>query len=100
MYVLVVSCLPCGDVEDCKEEEVVNKTLSLVEHTDHQEDSETCSPFCICACCGTNILSSFTFHTFISEKRPSLLSQKTNIRYNNDSLFSNFYGNIWQPPQI
>ncbi len=100
MYILVLSCLPCGDVDDCKVADNDKVSFSKTSHSEHQEDTETCSPFCICACCGTNIAYNFFFSTPISEKQTTQYSQKLNIVYTNDSFSSNFYGNIWQPPKI
>ncbi len=100
MYILVLSCLPCGDMEDCKVLSDDNISFSTTSHSEHQEDTETCSPFCICACCGTNIAYNFFFPTYTPEKQPNFYSQKSKIVYANDSFSSNFYGNIWQPPKI
>ena len=97
---MVISCLPCGDMEDCKIEENEKIAIAETNHTEHQEDSETCSPFCICACCGTTMVSSFLFPTLISETSHQVVTEKgDNLAYHN-SFISDFYGNIWQPPKI
>lgn len=100
VYLLALSCLPCGDVEDCKVVDNEKISFSETNHTNHQEDTETCSPFCICACCGTNIALNFSFSTFISEIEQQFLLDKVKINSYNTKFISDFYGNIWQPPKI
>jgi len=100
IYILVLSCLPCGDVEDCKVVDYDKIAFSETNHSTHQEDTETCSPFCICACCGTNIVLNFSFSPLISEIEQCFLSEKVKVNFYNTSFISDFYGNIWQPPKI
>ncbi|WP_229250527.1 DUF6660 family protein [Emticicia aquatilis] len=100
IYLLVLSCLPCGDVEDCKVVDNEKIAFSETNHSTHQEDTETCSPFCICACCGTNIVLNFSFSPLISVIEPNFLSEKVTVNFYNTSFISDFYGNIWQPPKI
>jgi hypothetical protein len=64
----------------------------------HDKESDLCSPFCSCNCCGSQIVSFFKVTTIsftvvsknIKTQLPSYASQFT----------SDFYGSIWQPPQI
>lgn len=98
IYILLLSGLPCSDEVDCAENKT--ETSKTNQHTNHQEDTETCSPFCICACCGTNIVLNFSFSPLISEIAQCFLSEKGKINFYNTSFISDFYGNIWQPPKI
>ncbi|WP_309922238.1 MULTISPECIES: DUF6660 family protein [unclassified Arcicella] len=101
MYILVLACLPCGDVNDCnKVSGDTHYSLSKTNHTEHTEDTETCSPFCTCACCGMNIAFRFYLPTLTIENESSFYTGKTIIVYKNESPLSNFYGNIWQPPKV
>lgn len=70
------------------------------EKNNHSHDNATdlCSPFCICNCCSAVTLS---YSPIISYEFPiqfkkiqSLDSIYTSV------VYSNFYGSIWQPPQI
>jgi hypothetical protein len=69
-------------------------------HDDHSHDKENdlCPPFCSCACCGSQIVSYFQA-TAISIPILSK-SIKTQLPTYKSILSSNFYGSIWQPPQI
>lgn len=93
-----MAMLPCGDfVSD-------NKTMSIVETThvedhhdhDHGNETDACSPFCICACCGLS---------FNAEKPK--IKIPTPIKYTNKEfplydvkINSNEFLFIWKPPQI
>lgn len=100
MYILVLSCLPCGDMEDCTVVDNQRIAFSETNHTNHQEDTETCPPFCKCACCGTNFVLNFSFSPLISEIAQCALSEKVKSNFYNTTFISDFYGNIWQPPKI
>jgi hypothetical protein len=69
-------------------------------HDEHSHDKENdlCPPFCSCACCGSQIASYFKADTF---SLPMLYkSIKTQLPTYKSIFSSNFYGSIWQPPQI
>ena len=83
---------------DCTETKTESKPAS--EHNDHEKDTENCSPFCICACCGSTIVSNFLFNSIISDKKQIFLSEKEKINFYTTSSISDFCGNIWQPPKI
>ncbi|WP_460474266.1 DUF6660 family protein [Emticicia fontis] len=100
MYILTLSFLPCGDVEDCNEVGNVPVIFSQSSHSEHQDDAEFCSPFCICTCCGTNISYNFHIPFLASEDQPYVFTQNLRVAYKNDSSLSNFFGNIWQPPKL
>ena len=94
MYVLVLSCLPCRN-DACH---VLNNgkiSTSQTNYTDHQE---SCSPFC--ACCGSIISFGFHFPVSVPDNQTSFFTQRVKNILHDDSFFSNFYGNIWQPPKI
>lgn len=70
---------------------------SQMDHSHDQDSRDTCSPFCLCSCCGISMNSfQFTtgeFYTLI----PVPIAKKTVIR---DVFFtSNYLGSIWQPPK-
>lgn len=97
IYLMALSNMPCADMEV---NSAMHKTarFSSEENHSHDKDNDLCSPFCACNCCGAQVLSyqtspSFEFssvYTKISIPLPSY----------NSVFTSNFYGSIWQPPQI
>ena len=94
-YILILSFIPCADASECD----IKQTTSLVSqnHSEHEHDSETCSPFCICVCCG--------FQGYTIPFTPPI---KIAAKYNSDNLFifyklffiNHFSSKIWQPPKI
>lgn len=67
--------------------------------TDSQEKHiDLCSPFCTCNCCSAQVLTNFMITTInFSIKIPII---KLPLPTYKSVLSSNFYGSIWQPPQI
>jgi hypothetical protein len=98
VYLIALSCLPCADME-------VNSLVHSVaefasNHTEHSHDKENdlCPPFCICNCCGAQFLSYqptiiFDFPVVVTLIKIPLPTYKSKFS-------SNFFGSIWQPPQI
>ena len=64
----------------------------------HDKDKDLCSPFCICNCCGAQVLSYFPTLSF----ELPLISQdiKTKEPFYKPVFASSFFGSIWQPPQL
>ena len=90
--------MPCADME--VNSLAHNKTEFSSNHDNHSHDKEKdlCSPFCICNCCGAQILNyspaiSFDFSIISSDI-------KTKGPFYRSIFASNFFGSIWQPPQI
>lgn len=86
--------MPCADKEQVGSFE---KITAIHNSTQHQ-DKDACSPLCICSCCGCQgfdynsiyVYNLFSVKTIIDKKVPEYKSIFT----------SNFFGSIWQPPQI
>ncbi len=66
-------------------------------HTDHNNDhQDTCPPFCVCSCCGSNvIIPSQIFYKEISEKifLHSLDGYVSNYSFQ-------FNTSVWHPPTL
>jgi hypothetical protein len=52
LTVLGLSVYPCSDGLHCDEEQ---ETTS---HNHSEDENDNCSPFCVCACCGTSLTRS------------------------------------------
>jgi hypothetical protein len=65
------------------------------DHSSHDHETESCSPFCICACCGshTNVP-----HEFSMQFRIELTS--SNQILNSVEDVSEVSLAIWQPPKL
>ena len=91
---LLLSCLPCADKEGAGLETLIEKSSS-----EHNQDNDACSPFCICNCCSSQV---FAFDTTVCSLDFVIIKKtvENKIPEYKSILASNFYGSIWQPPQI
>lgn len=97
IYLMALSNMPCADMEV---NSAMHKTaqFSSEENHSHDKENDLCSPFCACNCCGVQILSYQTPITFEFPKACNPISIQ--LPSYNSLLASNFYGSIWQPPQL
>ena len=98
IYLVALSCLPCADIEVSSAAHKATEIAANHENHSHDKENDLCSPFCICNCCGQQILN------FSQEIAPQFRKIATEITTQipdyKSILTSNFYGSIWQPPQI
>ncbi|WP_124020643.1 DUF6660 family protein [Flavobacterium aquariorum] len=92
---LLLSCLPCAD----KGGNSLSQTLVEKSSSEHNQDYDACSPFCICNCCSSQI---FAFDTTICSLDLVIIKKtiENKIPEYKSIFASNFFGSIWQPPQI
>jgi hypothetical protein len=94
---LALAVMPCSDNDDCKyEHKEKTSNFATTDHSDHDSDTENCSPFCMCACCGQSFSNSFV--TFSLSLHSPVSLEKFPIY--NTSFVSEVYLSIWQPPKI
>ncbi len=94
---MILSCMPCADTEENHEYSFSEVEQPYQQHS-HDTENDLCSPFCICNCCSSQILG-YTEVYFIDF--PLQFEEiKTQIPTYRSIFASNFYGSIWQPPQI
>jgi len=93
-YLLILMVLPCNDAH-AQTKDVSQTQFSQVQADQHHEDF--CTPFCICSCCTTPII--VTQPAVIFEVSYYENFQTRTISFYK-SIISNFYGSIWQPPQL
>jgi hypothetical protein len=92
---LLLSCVPCADKDgDDSTQTLVQKSIS--DH--HNQDNDACSPFCTCGCCSSQVfafdITTYNFDLVVIKIVENKIPEYKSI------LTSNFYGSIWQPPQI
>ena len=95
---LILSCIPCADMKVNNYEHTQSEFASNQETHSHNKEKDLCSPFCICSCCGSQIVSYFELNN-IDFPIPSE-DIKTQLPSYKSVFTSNFFGSIWQPPQI
>ncbi|MDR7212602.1 hypothetical protein J2W48_004567 [Flavobacterium piscis] len=89
--------MPCADMEASGP---THKTSQFSSEENHSHDKQTdlCSPFCACNCCGVQVLS--YHHNVVFEFPVRFFSISLAVPNYKSVFASNFYGSIWQPPQI
>ena len=100
---LALSLVPCGDGGGGIVE-LANHFFEI-EHqhvSDHNQHSkgcgdDTCSPFCVCACCSISVNAPTNIN--FTDKYIALFSQNL-LSYKSDFYPSNFSSSIWQPPRF
>ncbi len=96
LLLMVLSCLPCADAANSEHSQTTTEKHT---HDSGDKHNDLCSPFCICNCCGVQILSFTPVLSFVIGPVPTVFSPKPAIGYKSH-LASMFSGSIWQPPQI
>ncbi|ELY1978429.1 hypothetical protein SL055_000612 [Flavobacterium psychrophilum] len=91
---LLISCMPCADKEQVVSFEKVTVTNSPKQH----QDKDACSPLCVCNCCGCQGFACNTIYNYNFVSVNTIIDKK--IPEYKSILTSNFFGSIWQPPQI
>ena len=97
-YFFALSALPCVDIE---RESAAHSKIPTSEEKNHShdKDNDLCSPFCVCNCCGSQLTLNYVPAITYELKLP-FEAIKTLQSIYTSALHSNFYGSIWQPPQI
>ncbi|MEN2412404.1 DUF6660 family protein [Flavobacterium mesophilum] len=97
IYLMALSNLPCADMEVNSALHKTAQFSSEANHS-HDKDNDLCSPFCACNCCGAQVLSYLSATVFEFPKTYHQISIP--LPSYNSVFISDFYGSIWQPPQI
>jgi len=94
-YLLGLSCIPCGDREDCNARP--EQTISVsTNHQEHKNPIEACTPFCSCSCCPASAFYQPLSHFNVVKT----VFQSLKYPVNNSSFCSEVSFSIWQPPKI
>lgn len=99
IYLLSISVLPCTDDIECHEKASTTYTSSNEPHQNHHHDTEQCTPFCSCSCCGVVTISHKLVYFDVVEKVGYPLPSKTFSTYSSAYL-QGFLSNIWHPPKV
>jgi|MGYP003602183417 hypothetical protein len=90
--------MPCSDNEQNTFELTRTKIEKMQENhsSDHKDD--LCSSFCSCNCCGINVIVFQQIPSnFYIQNLGEFFSQEY---FHLPNPYSNYFGSIWQPPQI
>jgi len=98
-----LTLMPCGDLDQYGVHEhneisqEINHSQAPTHHDqDQRDEADTCSPFCICACCG--VIYNFEFNSILLPEAAVQMDKKFPSYASN--LYSNEFLFIWKPPKI
>lgn len=86
--------MPCADAEPI----VSHSKVTISNQSSQHHNNDACSPLCICSCCGCQGFAYNTPYAYNLFSIKILIDKK--VPEYKSILTSNFYGSIWQPPQI
>lgn len=90
---VLLSALPCNDEIDARG--YATQNISKVEQKKAQE-TESCSPICLCSCCGQNVVEPQV--AIFEIEIPSIEIEKQLADYRFSLLQQSHH--IWQPPKL
>jgi len=99
-FILALSLLPCSDYAPFSHTD--EQPTIAYNNTDHHDDShaqqsDLCSPFCTCNCCGRTIATFLAFDVFVPNVPTGI--QKANDIFYKAPDYYNALDAIWQPPK-
>ncbi|OXB10217.1 hypothetical protein B0A81_04205 [Flavobacterium plurextorum] len=89
--------MPCADMKVASSHTRTEFGSNHDDDHSHNNKRDLCSPFCICSCCGLQMVS--LSQTFIDFPIP-FKGIKIQLPTYKSIFASNFFGSIWQPPQL
>jgi hypothetical protein len=94
VYTLCLSCIPCND----KDENFPGITSNTLHEKKNHAERASCTPLCICSCCGQISIVSQPVQKFAIEQ--TSIFQLKHSASNNMFLPSQYLESIWQPPRV
>jgi uncharacterized protein DUF6660 len=94
VYMLCLSCIPCND----KDENFSGITSNILHEKKNHAEKESCTPLCICSCCGQISIINPEAQKFTVEQ--TSIFQLKHSGYNGLFLPSQCLESIWQPPRL
>ncbi|MBX3244506.1 MAG: hypothetical protein KF685_08635 [Acidobacteria bacterium] len=101
LYLLFLLIQPCQDVFASGPETASNSAEVTSFHSplpDEEENTDACSPFCICSCCSI----SMAYYPLTGVEPPSQIMPMIKKPENghNDPFLGSYQNSIWQPPKF
>lgn len=97
IYLLVLSFVPCMDMDECVSPVTVTANTQSHTPTDDENKRDTCTPFCVCSCCH-NIIS-LPSPIVVVHREVVIYPVKAQPRDITGSVVDRAY-DIFQPPQL
>ncbi|SFX61730.1 hypothetical protein SAMN04487930_106175 [Cytophaga hutchinsonii ATCC 33406] len=89
--------MPCPDAITCQEMKS-NNSYSDKNHDHSEDETDLCSPFCVCSCCGCSgfllTIAKIYFKDEVKINTPFF------VFFYRSEFISSYYYSFWQPPKI
>ncbi|WP_432670765.1 DUF6660 family protein [Flavobacterium sp. SM2513] len=98
LYIIMVSFYPCTDSDATF---TTSNAVEIAHNHDghsHDEERHACPPFCVCNCCGVQMLNYAVTVTIDFPIPFQSIPLKESFYVSN--LSDSYSGSIWQPPQL
>ena len=96
VYLVVLMALPCSEAHASNNSIGIEQSGHSKDKGDDHHQTEICTPFCICSSCVIAIVLHPTLNIQFFDPE----NTTTEISNLYTSFKSDFYGAIWQPPQL
>ncbi|TAJ47377.1 MAG: hypothetical protein EPO58_15870 [Chitinophagaceae bacterium] len=97
IYFLILACMPCVDTDGSNMiTGQASITSSHSQDQDHDNNNETCPPFCSCNCCGQRAPAQRVVYTSSPIETLTIVKQAALQSFS----LQNVLQQIWQPPQL
>lgn len=95
-YLTALVLTPCSDKDECHASDTEKSAFVSSEHQSHDSETENCTPFCVCACCGQTYDSEYTLNILCDVLlQAEVIKNQERVPFVKEVYFS-----IWQPPKI
>ncbi|WP_366086037.1 DUF6660 family protein [Hydrotalea sp.] len=95
IFLLYLSCLPCGDRGEYNVKNLA-KISESTNHHGHKHSSDACTPFCNCSCCAAS-----AFHSpLLKVQTDKVYFQSVKFPLHNEDCNTEVFYSIWQPPKL
>ena len=94
IYILSLASMPCVDRNNhvCANH---SEQTSQNDSPRNSEQSNACSPFCVCACCNVSVIVPY----YYTDTDPIAFHKSSYIPIY-ENITSAYNGSIWQPPKL
>jgi len=96
VYILILSSMPCNDNGLHNYNNSNHSSASSIIHEAQSSQSENCTPFCFCDCCGI----SCNYQSFKSKMDFIIPAAEQNNSFYKSTVLLDVSFSIWQPPKI
>lgn len=99
VYIVLLLTQPCQDFAATANDSVYNKSPYSQQQkpSNHNSQSDECSPFCICSCCSLSVVEHSVSFTLTSVLKS--VEIKANLANYTNPNSETLQTSIWQPPK-